>query len=56
MSKKEVQDPSVILATLITIAAHELQARLVVVVQAVDSYCDEEQAEAHAEHPVLAKV
>ena len=38
------------------IAAQEVQTRFVVGVQAVDSYCDEEQAEAHAEHPVLVKV
>ena len=41
---------------LLTIVAHEVQPRFVVVVQAVDSYCDPEHSLAHAEHPLLVKV
>ena len=51
-----VHESSVILATLFMIAAHDVQTRFVVVVQAVDSYSVSEQAEAHSEHPVLVKV
>ena len=51
-----VQDPSRILATEFVVAAHEVQTRFVVGVQAVDSYSVSEQAEVHSEHPLLVKV
>ena len=45
-----VHESPVILVIVFTIAAHKVQPRFVVVVQAVDSYRVEEQEEAHVEH------
>ena len=39
-----VQDPSCTLSTAFMIAAHDVQARFVIVVQAIDSYSVPEQA------------
>ena len=38
------------------VVVHGLQTRFTVLEQAVDSYCDPEQAEAHSEHVCVSEV